>query len=125
MFILFYPFLFFRPSKLCIQLILLILYNSYSFKVPQIFFRRRNSHLLATESSYQQNTNLKTPRRRPGPILPDLSQASFPPPPPGGYDKYDLIVLGSGPAGESLAVHAAKLGTLPFTTISFVLIEGY
>ena len=40
-------------------------------------------------------------------ILPDLSQPVFPEPPLEGYD---LVVLGSGPGGESAAVHAAKLG---------------
>jgi NAD(P) transhydrogenase len=39
--------------------------------------------------------------------LPDLSQPAFPVPPEEGYD---LVVLGSGPGGESIATHAAKLG---------------
>ena len=40
--------------------------------------------------------------------LPDLSQSSFPEIPPDGY--FDLVVIGSGPAGESAAVRAAQLG---------------
>jgi glutamate dehydrogenase/leucine dehydrogenase len=39
--------------------------------------------------------------------LRDLSQAVFPEVPPEGYD---LVVLGSGPGGETSAVHAAQLG---------------
>jgi len=42
-----------------------------------------------------------------GSSLPDLSQKSFPTAPKGGYD---LIVVGSGPGGESIAVTAAQLG---------------
>ena len=38
--------------------------------------------------------------------LPDLNQAEFPHP----VDVYDLIVIGSGPGGESLAVRASQLG---------------
>ncbi|CAN0353697.1 unnamed protein product, partial [Phaeothamnion confervicola] len=39
--------------------------------------------------------------------LPDLSQANFPDVPD---EPYDLVVLGSGPAGETAAAHAAQLG---------------
>lgn len=44
----------------------------------------------------------------PGYQLPDLSQSKFPNLPEQGY--YDLIVIGSGPAGENCAVRAAQLG---------------
>lgn len=39
--------------------------------------------------------------------LPDLSQSQFPDVPDEGYD---FVVLGSGPGGETAAVHAAQLG---------------
>jgi NADPH-dependent 2,4-dienoyl-CoA reductase/sulfur reductase-like enzyme len=39
--------------------------------------------------------------------LPDLSAPKFPDVPENGYD---LVVFGSGPAGEACAVQAAKLG---------------
>jgi pyruvate/2-oxoglutarate dehydrogenase complex dihydrolipoamide dehydrogenase (E3) component len=48
-----------------------------------------------------------SPKKRPGYMLPDLSQAKFPDIPEEGYD---LIVIGSGPAGEAAAVRAAKHG---------------
>ena len=40
-------------------------------------------------------------------LLPDLSQSSFPVPPINGYD---IVVLGSGPGGETVAVLSAQLG---------------
>lgn len=45
--------------------------------------------------------------KQPGSNLPDLSQSRFPDIPEDGYD---LIVVGSGPAGEAAAVRAAQLG---------------
>ena len=63
---------------------------------------RNNVQLMAL----QLPKNLKKRRRAPA-ALPDLSQAQFPTPPSEGYD---LVVLGSGPGGESAATEAAKLG---------------
>ena len=45
--------------------------------------------------------------KQPGSNLPDLSQSRFPDIPEDGYD---LIVVGSGPAGEAAAVRASQLG---------------
>ena len=45
--------------------------------------------------------------KQPGSNLPDLSQSRFPDIPENGYD---LIIIGSGPAGEAAAVRASQLG---------------
>ncbi|CAM9702592.1 unnamed protein product, partial [Chrysoparadoxa australica] len=44
---------------------------------------------------------------KPSGKLPDLSQSTFPDIPEDGYD---LVVLGSGPGGETAAAHASQLG---------------
>jgi pyruvate/2-oxoglutarate dehydrogenase complex dihydrolipoamide dehydrogenase (E3) component len=63
------------------------------------------SHTQLKSCSHTQLYAVKT--KNIGSSLPDLSQKIFPTPPKGGYD---LIVVGSGPGGESIAVTAAQLG---------------
>jgi len=63
------------------------------------------SHTKLKSCSHTQLYAVKT--KYIGSSLPDLSQKIFPTPPKGGYD---LIVVGSGPGGESIAVTAAQLG---------------
>ena len=54
-------------------------------------------------------SNARQKKSAKGPRLPDLSQAEFPPVPPDD-EPYDLVVIGSGPGGESCATRAAQLG---------------
>lgn len=73
-----------------------------SFRLSNIYLRHiRNERTL-----------LLAKPRPVGIQLPDLSQKSFPELPPEDEDgcSYDLVVIGSGPAGEAAAVRAAKLG---------------
>ena len=64
---------------------------------------------LQLRSSSRINPRTRLYAKKPiGYKLPDLSQSSFPEIPPDGY--FDLVVIGSGPAGESAAVRAAQLG---------------
>jgi hypothetical protein len=51
-------------------------------------------------------------------LLPDLSQTTFPHIEPAVYD---LIVFGSGPGGESVAVHAARLGNFYIRIMSTLM----
>ena len=64
----------------------------------------------ARRSIYEHSSSalLAIPKQKqPGSNLPDLSQSRFPDMPEGGYD---LIIIGSGPAGEAAAVRASQLG---------------
>ena len=69
---------------------------SRSLKARSLVYHHAPSALLAVAKSKQPGSN-----------LPDLSQSRFPDIPEDGYD---LIVVGSGPAGEAAAVRASQLG---------------
>jgi hypothetical protein len=63
--------------------------------------------LVPTFSRTRTTSTLHAVKKVPGYRLPDLSQSTFPEVPETGFD---LVVIGSGPAGESAAVRAAQLG---------------
>ncbi len=65
-----------------------------------------NSLLIDTQPFRQLNFRQKKAILYASP-LPDLSQSTFPDIPENGYD---IIILGSGPGGQSLAVLASQLG---------------
>ena len=71
--------------------------SSYAYTHKPIFLKQRqwSRHFLGSDESAKSS-------------LPDLTQTAFPCEEP---TIYDLIVFGSGPAGESVAVQAARLGS--------------
>ena len=74
-------------------------FHSHSWKIRHNdLHKKRPSHLTlhVLPKSKQSSSN-----------LPDLSQSRFPDIPDNGYD---LVIIGSGPAGEAAAVRAAQLG---------------
>ena len=96
-------------------LLFLCLSSSDAFRIRTTAAGRftRATHPLLPLVDFQSSSriNLRTRLYAKKPIgykLPDLSQSSFPEIPPDGY--FDLVVIGSGPAGESAAVRAAQLG---------------
>lgn len=72
---------------------------------PRTGFSPSSSRAIPTTS--RSGTILHAAKKVPGYRLPDLSQSAFPEIPDTGFD---LVVIGSGPAGESAAVRAAQLG---------------
>jgi FAD binding domain len=74
-------------------------FRSQSWKIRSYdLFKKGPSHLIL---------HALPKSKQPGSNLPDLSQSRFPDIPDNGYD---LVIIGSGPAGEAAAVRAAQLG---------------
>ena len=84
-----------------VLLALALLGLSWSFQSRAKLHSGGSSLLLRAASSSPSSNPKKTASK-----LPNLMQAAFPDP----ADKYDLIVIGAGPGGESTAVRAAQLG---------------
>ena len=81
------------------QLHLTTAFRSQSWKTKHNnLFNQQPSHLTL---------NVLPRSKQSGSNLPDLSQSRFPDVPDNGYD---LVIIGSGPAGEAAAVRAAQLG---------------
>ena len=95
---------------------MIILFQSLTFFVFYVGFvvpycshistSRSRAHSCSSTSSFILHA-IKPVTQKKRAILPDFSQSSFPDPPEEGYD---LVVLGSGPGGETIAIHAAKQG---------------
>ena len=74
-------------------------FHSQSWKIRHDnLYQRRPTHLTL---------HVLPKAKQFGSNLPDLSQSKFPDIPDNGYD---LVIIGSGPAGEAAAVRAAQLG---------------
>lgn len=84
---------------------LFIVYSCHSLRFP-VLKHSSNARYSAFKFS-SSALHAITKSKQPGSNLPDLSQSRFPLIPEDGYD---LIVVGSGPAGEAAAVRAAQLG---------------
>jgi transcriptional regulator of met regulon len=91
--------------KIYIISILLLTINCTSRSLRSQKWVQRHCTRDCTLTSFALHAITKS--KQPGSNLPDLSQSRFPNIPENGYD---LIIIGSGPAGEAAAVRASQLG---------------
>jgi len=78
-----------------------------SFVPPLLIFLFQNAYAYLPTRVLSKPTVLFAGKGAGASLLPDLSQPEFPAIPESGYD---LVVIGSGPGGEAVAVLSAQLG---------------